>query len=363
MGVRKNSGAEERKHEEAAAPAVPVSSSSRRSSGVMKQIAERAGCAVSTVSRVINGKRKNFSVRPEQEQKILQIAMELDYQPNPFLQSMRGGKSKIIGVFDPLHNSSDVMLKSKAEFIREIQRAGYQPVGRYVELHRFHEYSVPFPIVGALLFDIASRPFLSFFERKAIPYVVVNGICLDNGSAVQIDEKANAELLIGELVRHGHRRIAYYSAHLDAGTPFQHYSGILRQQGFDEEVARCGLSLPDGNGDAIMQPVAFLRHHVMKNGVTAVVCYDHERVLQLMHAACSLKLRIPEDFSLVCCDDAPELELLNPSVTGCFFDFDRIGSAAAELLVERMRDDTASESRIVKIPGKLMVRESVAMLQ
>lgn len=332
-------------------------------SGVMKQIADRAGCAVSTVSRVINGKRKNFSVRPAMEQKILQLAMELDYQPNPFLQSMRGGKSKIVGIFDFFHDGSSIMLQSKGEFIDGIQEAGYLPVGRYVHLHRLYEYSVPFPIVGALLFNISSRQFLSFFERKAIPYVVINGICLDNGSAVQIDEKANANLLIGELYRNGHRKIAYYAAHHDAGTPFQHYSGVLRQQGFDEEIARLGLPAPEGDGDAIKQPAAFLRHHVVHNGVTAVICYDHERVLRLMHAAVELKLRIPEDFSLICYDDAPELELLTPSVTGCFFDSCRIGSTAARLLVERMENDSAPGSRVVKIPGKLMLRQSVAALE
>lgn len=199
-------------------------------------------------------KTENFSVRPALEQKILQLAMELDYQPNPFLQSMRGGKSKIVGIFDFFHDGSSIMLQSKGEFIDGIQEAGYLPVGRYVHLHRLYEYSVPFPIVGALLFNISSRQFLSFFERKAIPYVVINGICLDNGSAVQIDEKANANLLIGELYRNGHRKIAYYAAHHDAGTPFQHYSGVLRQQGFDEEIARLGLPAPEGDGDAIKQP-------------------------------------------------------------------------------------------------------------
>ena len=72
---------------------------------------------------------------------------------------------------------------------------------------------------------------------------------------------------------------------------------------------------------------------------------------------------IPEDFSLICYDDAPELELLTPSVTGCFFDSCRIGSTAARLLVERMENDSAPGSRVVKIPGKLMLRQSVAALE
>ncbi len=329
-------------------------------SGVMKQIAERAGCAVSTVSRVVNGKRKNFSVRPALEQKILEIAMELEYQPNPFLQSMRGGSSKIIGIFDSLIDSSRALFQAKCSFIDEIRRAGYLPIGRYVQPYRLHEYSVPFSIVGALLFNVSSRSFLSFFEKKAIPYVVINGICLDHGDAVQVDEKANAELLIGELYRYGHRKIVYYSAHIDAGTPFQHYSGILRQQGFDEEIARLGLPAPDGNGDAIMLPAAFLRHHIIQRGATAVVCYDHVRALQLIHAAHSLKLMIPKDFSLVCCDDAPELELLNPKVTGCFFDPGEIGSAAAKVLAARLNGDETGGGRIIRIPGKLMARHSVA---
>ena len=213
------------------------------------------------------------------------------------------------------------------------------------------------------------------FAALALAMAGTRPIVLDRGPEVEprfaavqhfletreLEESAN--LLIGELYRNGHRKIAYYAAHHDAGTPFQHYSGVLRQQGFDEEIARLGLPAPEGDGDAIKQPAAFLRHHVVHNGVTAVICYDHERVLRLMHAAVELKLRIPEDFSLICYDDAPELELLTPSVTGCFFDSCRIGSTAARLLVERMENDSAPGSRVVKIPGKLMLRQSVAALE
>lgn len=332
------------------------------SAGIMKQIAERAGCAVSTVSRVINGNRKNFSVRPALERQILEIARELDYQPNPFLQSMRNQDSRVIAVFDPVLVVSAMLSQAKAGFLDEVRRAGYVAVGSYVQIYRLHEYMVPFPVVGALLFDISDRSFLSFFEKKAIPYVVVNGLCLENGFAVQVDETANAALLIDHLVECGHRKIAYYSAHTDIGTPGQHYSGILRQQGFDAGMRGHGLELPQADGDAIHAPAAFLRHHVLQNGVTAIVCYDYFRVQQIFHAAWELGLRVPEQLSIVCFDDDPSIERQTPPVTCCCFHGYEFGQEAGRRLVGNLCQGVGLGGTVRRIPGTLIKRQSVAVI-
>jgi DNA-binding LacI/PurR family transcriptional regulator len=219
-----------------------------------------------------------------------------------------------------------------------------------VQIYRLHEYSVPFPIVGAVLFDINDREFLSFFEKKKIPYVVVNGICLGNGSAVQVDEEADAALLIEHLAANGHRKIAYYAAHADQGTPGQHYSGILRQEGIDRELRRRGLPMPQGDGDAVHSPKMFLRQHVLRNGVTAVVCYDHVRVQQIVQAAWELGLKVPEQFSVVSFDNAECLELLAPPVTCCDFSSYELGMQGARLLLKRLNGDLSMNGEILRIP-------------
>ena len=104
----------------------------RSAAGVMEQIAGRVGCSKSTVSRVLSGKGKNFSVRPELREAILRTADELEYRPNPFLQMMRSRESKIIAVFDPVRDASETIREAKESFIRRIRSSGYVATGSYL---------------------------------------------------------------------------------------------------------------------------------------------------------------------------------------------------------------------------------------
>ena len=61
----------------------------------LKEIARRAGVSEPTVSRVIN---KKIPVTKFAHQKILEIAEEIGYQPNHFAQSLKRGKTNLIGI-------------------------------------------------------------------------------------------------------------------------------------------------------------------------------------------------------------------------------------------------------------------------
>lgn len=327
----------------------------------MRKIAELAGCSVSTVSRVISGKRKNFSVRPALEEKILSIIRELNYQPNPFLQSMRNQNTRIIVIFDPIVGFSDFLQRAKSGFLDVIKETQYTTVGKYVQIYHLHDYTVPFPLTGSLLFDISNESFLAFFEKKKIPYIVFNGRSLENGDSVIVDEAKNTHLLFEHLVSRGHRHFAYFGVHLDAGTRGQHYSGILREQYFHEELRRRQLPFPDKTGDDISHATAFLRHHVLQNKVTAVFCYNYLRAERILHAAWQLGIRVPQDLSIVSFDDHQTLETMPPPITACRQDGYEMGTLAAQLLLRRIEtpEPLPSETRLV--PGVLVERDSVAV--
>lgn len=350
------------KQETGPLPAQPDGNAAEESSTSlpMRKIAELAGCSVSTVSRVISGKRKNFSVRPDLEEKILTIIREQNYQPNPFLQSMRNRNPRIIVIFDPIVGYSDFLQRAKSGFLDVISDTLYTTVGKYVQIYHLHDYTVPFPLTGSLLFDISNLSFLSFFEKKQIPYIVFNGRSLENGDSILVDEAGNTRLLLDHLTGCGHRRLAYFGVHSDSGTEGQHYSGVTREQCFLEELRKRQLPPPDKTGDEIPHAAAFLRHHVLQNKVTAVLCYNYLRAERILHAAWQLGIRVPEELSVVSFDDHRTLETTTPPVTACRQDGYEMGTLAAQLLLHRIEHarDARSETRLV--PGELIERESVA---
>ena len=64
----------------------------------LEDIARRASVSIATVSYILNDKASNVPVSEKTREKVLRIAKELGYTPNPFARSLRTKKSNIIGV-------------------------------------------------------------------------------------------------------------------------------------------------------------------------------------------------------------------------------------------------------------------------
>ena len=72
------------------------SSHRRRGMISMKDIANQAGVSIGTVSLVLNGKTEN-RVSQKTSKKVLQIAKELNYEPNAAAKTLKMRKSNTIG--------------------------------------------------------------------------------------------------------------------------------------------------------------------------------------------------------------------------------------------------------------------------
>ena len=62
----------------------------------IQEVAERAGVSKTTISRYLNGKYGNMSLKTKE--KINQIIQELDYRPSKQAQGLKLRKSSLIGL-------------------------------------------------------------------------------------------------------------------------------------------------------------------------------------------------------------------------------------------------------------------------
>jgi len=83
----------------------------------------------------------------------------------------------------------------------------------------------------------------------------------------------------------------------------------------------------------------------------------------LLTACRNLVLRIPQDVSVVCFDDAEFMEAFNPPVTVIAQRRRQIGQAAVELLERRLASGGIGEPESVLIDVDLIERESVCRLE
>lgn len=90
----------------------------------LKEVAQEAGVSIKTVSRVVN---KDRGVSPTTAARVHQVVMELGYQPNEVARSLRGKRSRTIGLV--IADSSNPFYAECGKAVEEISRKhGYMVI-------------------------------------------------------------------------------------------------------------------------------------------------------------------------------------------------------------------------------------------
>ena len=172
---------------------------------------------------------------------------------------------------------------------------------------------------------------------------------------VRIDNARGIDLLVDHLVEHGHREIALLAGSLEETSGRErldaYHAAIDRNELVvgPERVRVCRWSQEAGR--AATQALLDL-----DDAPTAIVASSAELAVGCLLACRERHLRLPEELAVVSFDDPYFGALLEPSLTAVAYDAGEVGSAAASLLVEAMRDDEIR--RELSIPVNLVRRRS-----
>ena len=335
--------------------------------GKLQQIAESAGCSVSTVSKVLNNYQQPFSVNPELRARILAAKEKLDYRPNPYWRTLRSKKTNLIGVVTPPTVDMSGSEVAKWAFIETIRRRGYSEVVQYVGLQVPEGHLLDLPVDGACLFDLSGNCYedrmhaceqqlQTRLENDAIPYVVINNPSPPSGISLLFDEASVMRLMLDHLWELGHRRIAYQNAWLGQGNR-RHCSELEREQEYVAWMQAHGQA-PMAEYDNLHLPAGDFLRTVVANGATAVVCYYAKGALQLFLAARELGLSMPGDLSMICVNDNLALPYLSPPMTCVTLPWVEMGETAGRLLTTILAGTDVSPGDEHRFAGKLVVRAS-----
>jgi LacI family transcriptional regulator len=197
----------------------------------IKDIAQRSGVSVTTVSHVLN---KSRYVHPDTEARVLKVVQELNYRPNMLARSLRRHETHTIGLL-----VSDISNKYFTDVARAVETTAYER-GYNMILCNTNED----PAKEALYFDVLlgkqidglivapARGDHSFIrtqvERGA--YVVMVNRCLDGIStpAVICDDEEAAFNMIDLQIAAGHRRIGAIIGFEGVSTTKARMQGLTR---------------------------------------------------------------------------------------------------------------------------------------
>lgn len=331
----------------------------------IKDVAAMAGVSISVVSYVLND-NENVSISDKTKARVLEAAQTLNYIPSNIARSMRTGRSRIIG----LTSFWDVSDKVFADFLKgayqEAQKNDYSL--NYCNIKgdeydfRIMDLYEQKQIDGAILFFHIDSPdyfnegsFVKKLKKRNIPFVIVDGsTSLPDINYVYVDYYHTTQLAVNYLHDLGHRRFAYLlpdreeTGSKQAGERLRGYRETI---GFFDHMGRDFTFDMGGAGEVI---------HLIKNrpskGPTAIVANKSKYGAKLLKAFWESGISVPDDVSVIGCNDDTFAEYLTPPLTTVKVPFGTIGEKTARILLEIL-DDTDPKCRL-KFKNQLVVRDS-----
>ncbi len=326
----------------------------------VRDVAQLAGVSPGTVSKALNGQGK---LRDETRQRVQEAADKLRFQPNHAARSLVGGRTYTVG-----------MLTSDS-------------FGRFtLPLMEGIEDSLGAGQVSTLLCDgrgdvLRERHYISELLNRRVDGIVVTGRRPDarrsvgslpipvvyvlsrsddpDDLTVTNDDEQGARLAVEHLVAVGRTRLAYVSG------PGHHLSTVLRQQGFEDAVARAGVEAEDvllGHWSEAWGRTAagLLLRRPDGARVDGVFCGSDQIARGLTDGLREAGLRVPDDVSVVGFDNWDVMvEAARPPLTTVDPRLVRLGRLSASRLLTAI-DGGELGAGVVAQPCELVVRESSA---
>ncbi len=324
----------------------------------LREVAERAGVAMSSVSRVLSD---HPDVSPRMRERVLAVVDELGYEPNLLAQSLRRGSTMsagfmvrdissplfseiVLGAETELRGHGYSMLLTNSEGLPELDAA-------YIRLFRRRR-------VDGLLLSLADESHEETLEELArlrMPYVLIDReiASLPEASAVLCDHAGGLQEATEHLIALGHRRLGM------VGSPLNTRPGREVRRGFEAACAKHGVEGLIEIGPFTPEHGAAATQRLLDRAEppTALVSGSNQILPGVLQVLRARKLRIPDDVSLVTFDEVRLLEFIEPPIAVVSREPLEIGHEAAALLLRLMQ---GGEPERVPIPTRFIPRESCA---
>lgn len=327
----------------------------------MRDVAERAGVSVTTVSHVINDTRP---VSDELRRRVLASMANLGYQPNRLARSLRRGQTHTIGMIIP--DSANPFFAEMARGVEDTSfENGYSVIlcNSDGDLNKELLYTnvLTEKRVDGILFVAAglSTDRIRDLQTQRTPLVVVDRDLPDAAvDSVLTDNAQGGWLAARHLIDLGHRRIACITGPSDV-TP-----SAERVTGYRQAMKKAGIPVDESlvvKGDfqydsAYRASIQLLQ---IKDPPTAIFACNDLMAVAVMSAALAEGRQVPGDLSVVGFDDVRLAAFANPPLTTIAQPKYEMGVVAATMLLERMRDLEMPAHRRV-FETNLVTRRSTA---
>jgi LacI family transcriptional regulator len=324
----------------------------------MREVADRAGVAMSSVSRVLSG---HPDVSLAMSEKVMEAVAELDYQPDILAQSLRRRETLSVGfvvgdISNPLFAEIVVGVESTLHtngYSTLLTNSLGDPLLEAAHIALLSHRRVDGLVISVL--DETHPEALARLSDLDIPVVVLDrNLPTDIPvSRVLSDHRTGMKAAALHLLDLGHRRIA-----LIGGSGVR--PALERRAGLEEAFVARNLpptyTLDEGSFSVEHGATAMRGLLDLPEPPTAVIAGGNQLMLGALQVVSERGVTLGRDLSFIGCDDIAITDLFQPAVAVVRRDNFAMGRTAAELLLGRMRDGTPHSD--VVLPTEFVARPS-----
>lgn len=336
--------------------------SAKRHQTTIRDVARHLGVSTSTVFRALHNQA---GINPNTRQAVLDVATQLDYQPNLLAQSLFSSETHIIGVIIP-----DIERPFFASVVSGIQEvatiAGYRVmICQSNETHQMEVYNLQALVAnrvdGLLIchsretetFDHIKLPY-----RKGIPIVHFDRVCEEiNTPKVIQDDIVGAMTVVEHLLKQGCRRVAVL-----AGPP-----GLLiskrRIEGYRSAMASYDIPIQpawivEGDFRSSTALTALDQWLDLKEIPDAIFSVYDGGAVDILVALQRKGIQVPGEIAIAGFGNEPVTGVVTPGLTTFDQHPRRIGQAATQLFLDDVGKVSNTEAKTLLIKGDLIIRSS-----
>ena len=334
----------------------------------IKDIANVLGITPSAVSKAMNNHPR---ISQKTKTAVLQIARNLDYQPNHLASALRKGKSNLVGVIVPRTNSH--FFSSVIENIEKVlNKEGYN----IIITQSNESYSKECRNIDTLLFTqvdgiIASMANetvkLDYFEKiksKGIPLILFDRGENDlNVDYIGINDYESSHMIVEHLIEQGCKRIAHIGGYKHTRIFNNRIKGYVdaikkHQLPLDPELlVESSLTTEDGR-EKMTQLLA------LKNRPDAVYVAGDYAALGALQVLNEHHIAVPQDIALVGFGNEPFTAMVTPTLSSVNQHSAEIGKQAALTFLERLKEPVVKQTlNKIILDAELIVRSSSHIIE
>lgn len=282
----------------------------------IKEIANKLGISISTVSKGLNGAS---DISEELRQLVLDTAVELGYTTK---RMKKEAHKKLCLFIENMDFESadqfgyDIVLGFKQAAYRDRWDVTILPINpAFQQQEKYDTFMLKNGYSGAFLVGFALQDeWMTQLEATTIPTALFDNFIKKNPNVAYIgtDSFEGIDTAIDHLVKLKHTKIAFLNGSLHSMIT-EH-----RQQAFYESMAAHNLPVPEhmiANGYYVAESAKNFVSSFLEQGATAIVCGNDLIAYGVMKECVQHGFLVPEDISVIGFDDLPLSAQISPALT------------------------------------------------